>query len=440
MKRKNIAFIIPITLLLAACSSNVPTSSSITSFPTSIPTSEVTSSTSESSSSSITSEESTIPPVVNNYYLPSGYTVLNNDSKEVMSKTEFSYDNDLLGYKETYISDDLKVITHYEYSDDFSSLYIEEEYYSIKSNEEKLNSKTKESYNFLPNGSYSGSRYEYDLDLKDYVLDYNFVRMFNEFGQKTLSYNQRENSDIPGTYYYSQYDTYEYDSLGYPLRFDYYDYDSTPEKNKYLYAYTEFVYDGDDRSHSVAHDYYLNDDKFEEDSYTEIDYVNEDGVLKSKEQIYYMDETKGNYNEFHYLDNWKLVHSYYGGMNERKSISFDELNRIQKYSYTEESISSDSYAYYSEENGLIYQTRNNYIYNEYKRDTIATYTYNLNKQLTIASGVTEESTEGSEVPATQNISTTVTYSELQNDELYEQMDYFVTILGIYADKELIRGL
>lgn len=430
MKRITL-IIIPLVFILGACSSQNPISSSSTSNKTSETTSIA--STSESGETSTTSSE-------DKFYLPSSVVTKNITTSTNSSTIEYVYDIDFLGYKQTTTNEESKSIKTYRYNDDFSSLVIEEIDYEIDDGIEKLTDMSKNEYTYYENGSYKMRNYIKGVDEEEYVFMSETYKKYNEAGQKILNYVLHENPDIPGQYYYSQYEVYEYDSLGYPTHFECYDYDSSPQREKYLYSYTDYIYEGDGRTSCVAHDYYLEDNVFIEDSYTNIQYIIEDDILYSKQQIYYMDGTQGNYNEFGYVDNWRRVYANYGGLNEVSRIKINQYDQITDFDYSLDEENIKAVAIYDDNGGPILNTSYIVDSKSYPYAVNASYVYDDNGQLSEAEGIYSYSNIYTSLGEEEIYYVEVNYSELQNDTLHEKLDYVQKIVRTFSTRELIEGI
>lgn len=368
------------------------------------------------------------------YFLPSG---ADETVDGVLSaRYTFDYTNDLHGFTETklnYINgfeDYGKDVNTFSFNEDYTTLTLVRQEYEGKGQTETLTRQRKYEYEFFENDSYKVRCDEYDLSSETYVFSDIVAKYYNEKGKLLSQYEIY--SDEEDNFYFPYAYTYEYDEQGYLKKALYYNGNYSGDEITYLESFSLYEYDAT-HSTGVIKEYYYSEDGYYFDGHTEISTELIDGIRYQTEVIYAADGSKGNTNKFGYDENGEKVYVYYGGFPMEESIEKNEFNQIVHFSHTDEVQSLTMTVNYAPDGGNILSSTQT-IENDFDNYVeTSTYQYTAANQFSV---VSKSATGDVEFTA----SSTLTYTELQNDALLKYIELYQSLLRYYSDNVLVEGL
>lgn len=296
-------------------------------------------------------------------YLPEKMTIYYEGSAE--EEYVYSYDDDLLGFTETYTEyEEEKTIRTVRYNNDFSSCEELVQYYEFDYSDEEYELVYRRKYitTYLENGSYRVEEYHYYDDIQDFELWTISGETYNKNGQilSTGVYNRT---------------VYEYNEDGFILSSKTYGYVyAQGEDIEYISHKTDYEYNSTFTScvsKSYIRDYKNYNGEFQIDGSSSIVYETVNNERHKTEIVYDKNLQQINTIEARYTLDWKVLYLNNENYAETYSITLDSNNRVAQY-YCLEKEHASTYNFTYNENGKLVNSLENYEYDD------TTFVYNAN--------------------------------------------------------------
>lgn len=375
-------------------------------------------------------------------YLPLKITDYNSLYGTNVVVIEYEYDDDLLGYKETFTYDSgfkSKEISSYRFSKDFKEVTeLEEKYdYSKSKQEFYLVEKNRYEYTYSNKKDFVLKTYGYDTETDEASLLSIKEVKYDNYGRKILNIDKRPTSK-ENEFYYFNYITQEFDSNGYPIKYTSYSQDENDGfySEPYVLYLDEYEYSSDYTTGKINnYEFDYDQNKLVEDGYTDV------SLAKSANNFITMDcvsyfangEKQSEYTET-YDNMWRLVYYNYKNMNEEAGVERNEYDQISSYLYKSKSVTENVTFRYEGNGGVLVETKDDFDSDICECETVSTYSYLPNGQFKTA----EQTTIGDDIdgetrtPFEREDSLLVEYTTIKNDKLHAQMGYEDFIRSSYA--------